>query len=708
MTSTELLEHFRERLRLFASFLVPVVAIGAVLRVVLYCAFRDTGFDALTLAGCVALGAAYDALSTVILLAPVLLGLTFLGVGVARPLTRAFWIVLIGVPAACALAFLLVDRLFGRLHAFETLVVPFVILLSLSAAALLARPVPRALFRVVFCAAMLFNAAIEYFFFEEFNSRFNHIALDYVLYPNEVVTNIWESYDVPLFLGAAFALGALLAWWTGRKLAPSALPRLPWSAAWRGGAIALAAMGLALLALSVLPASISQDRITNEIAQNGPDKLVQAYRTAELDYHPYYCTLPQSEARTRAAKVLGFPALSPESAKLPDASFALLRAVKPARAPSAKPLDVVVVLEESLGSEFVGCVGGKHAGTEHFDRWAKDGLLLENLVANGNRTVRGLEGVLCAFVPLPGDSITKRTPPVEAAALGRVFQDKGYDTAFFYGGAASFDGMEPFMTKNGWQEFVEQKHYPSDAFTTAWGVADEYIFDALLAREERAAKEGRPFFGTLMSVSNHKPYLVPQGRTPAADGKPSRGRAVAYSDWALGRWLDAARAKGLLQHTLVLVVGDHGARVYGAELIPAESYRVPALFLSPDPAWRGKRMPRLCSQIDLAPTLLSLAGIECQVPFLGTDLTSVADGPGRAFVQHNRDVGLLTDNALVVLGLQKTVTFYRREGRASDVLLRVQDRDVTPAMRELEKDATAVFQTAFEMYHAGRYTIPVP
>lgn len=706
MTTTELHEHYRERIRLFASFLVPVVVIGAVLRVVLYFAFRDTGFDVLTILGCLALGAAYDALATTILLAPVLLGLTFFGVGVARPVSRAFWIALLGIPAACALLFFTVDRFFGRLHAFETLVLPFVVLLSLAAAALLARPIPRGVFRVVFCAAMLFNAAVEYFFFEEFNSRFNHIALDYVLYPNEVVTNIWESYNVPLFVGAALVLGVAVAWWTGRKLARGPLSRLPWSAAWRGGASALAVMALATLALSALPNTISQNRITNAIAQNGPEQLVEAYRTSELDYHPYYRTLEQSEARTRAAKVLGFPALSADDAKLPDATFALLRDVKPTRAPSSRPLDVVVVLEESLGSDFVGCVGGKHSLTEHLDRWAKEGLLLENLVANGNRTVRGLEGVLCSFVPLPGDSITKRTPPVDAAALGRVFESKGYDTAFFYGGAASFDGMEPFMTKNGWQEFVEQKHYPSDSFTTAWGVADEYIFDALLARQERAAAEGKPFFGTLMSVSNHKPYLVPQGRTKAADGAPSRGRAVAYSDWALGRWLDAAKAKGLLDHTVVLVVGDHGARVYGAELIPVGSYRIPALFLSPDPAWRGKRLPRLCSQIDLAPTLLSLAGLECRVPFLGTDLTSQVDGPGRAFVHHNRDVGILTDDALVVLGLQKTVTFYRRDGRASDVLVRVGEHDVTPAMRELEKDATAVFQTAFEVYRAGRYVIP--
>jgi len=259
------------------------------------------------------------------------------------------------------------------------------------------------------------------------------------------------------------------------------------------------------------------------------------------------------------------------------------------------------------------------------------------------------------------------------------------------------------MSKNGWDEFVEQRDYSSDCFTTAWGVADEHIFDKLLERQLRARAEKRRFFGTLMSVSNHKPYLVPAGRTAIADGKPSRAGAVSYSDWAIGHWLDAAREHGLLEHTVVLIVGDHGPRVYGRELIPVASYRIPALFLSPDTRWRGQRFPRLCSQIDLAPTLIAMAGLNSEVPFLGRDLSSLEDGPGRAFVQHNRDVGLLTDELLVVLGLKKTATFYRRDSRDGLALALVPPNEIDDRMRALQLDAAAVFQTACEIYRAGNY-----
>src|SRR5205814_8052760 len=108
----------------------------------------------------------------------------------------------------------------------------------------------------------------------------------------------------------------------------------------------------------------------------------------------------------------------------------------------------------------------------------------------------------------------------------------------------------------------------------------------------------------------------------------------------------------------------------------------------------------------LAPTLLSLAGVSCTAPFFGSDSTAMPDGPGRAFVHHNRDIGILTDDLLVVLGLQKTVAFYRRDGRASDVLVRVPEEAATPAMHALELDATAVFQTAYELYKNGRFELP--
>jgi phosphoglycerol transferase MdoB-like AlkP superfamily enzyme len=176
---------------------------------------------------------------------------------------------------------------------------------------------------------------------------------------------------------------------------------------------------------------------------------------------------------------------------------------------------------------------------------------------------------------------------------------------------------------------------------------------------------------------------------------------MLYADWALGRYLTQAKQDGLLEHTVILIVGDHGSRVYGAEEIPVSSYRVPAVLLTPDPADRDVTIDRLASQVDLGPTLLSLAGVDYDAPFFGRDLIGLASDGGRAFVNHNRSIGLLTDTSMAVLGLHQSVRFYSRPDRASDAFSEV----TTPETLELATDAEAAFQTANQVYRDRKYTL---
>ena len=151
-------------------------------------------------------------------------------------------------------------------------------------------------------------------------------------------------------------------------------------------------------------------------------------------------------------------------------------------------------------------------------------------------------------------------------------------------------------------------------------------------------------------------------------------------------------------------MGDHGARVYGSAEIPAASYRIPALFLAPEPRFHGTTIDRLSSQVDLVPTLLSLAGIDYRAPFLGHDLLGPAGKQdGRAWLIHNRTIGLLTDRTLVTLGLRKTVTWYRRSGRDSDTFTPAAENTITPEERALADRAAAAFQEASQLYENRNY-----
>ncbi len=599
-----------------------------------------------------------------------------------------------------------------------------------------------------------FATAIEWFFFDEFSSRFNHIALDYVLYPHEVLTNIWQSYNVPLFVGIALIIGGVLALPHLRPV-PASLP-VPGRRRLAHAALACLIGGLALGVLALLPESGAADRRVREIAANGLQQLAIAARTSHLDYSAFYATTDQAAA---VAAVEG--AHGPTTDAFPQRTFT------PVGAPGRDRPDVIVVLEESLGAEFIGRLGGNATLSPGFDRWADKGLLLTNLYATGNRTVRGMEGVLCSMVPLPGDAIVKRDRTDGCASLAGVLGKAGYRTEFLYGGAATFDNLGPFATATGYGQVLDDGvlgtsgAFPSDAFRTAWGVADGHLFDLLLARQRQARSDREPVFLTALTVSNHKPFLLPPGH--GTDGRPwdlrrvgryagltagvlalgallivfgrrtiglplaigipviglivvgvvayqkmkpsgTRDGAVAYALDSVADWLDTAEREGLLADTVVLVVGDHGARVYGAAEMPLASYRVPALFLTPETAWRGRTIDRLASQVDLAPTLLSLAGIRYRAPFFGDNLLQRPQGPGRAFLQHNRNIAAMDDERMVVLGLQRSVTRYRRSGSGGGDLVPSGSDD--PGFAALERLTTGTFQMADILYQERRYRLP--
>src|SRR6266404_8602196 len=162
----------------------------------------------------------------------------------------------------------------------------------------------------------------------------------------------------------------------------------------------------------------------------------------------------------------------------------------------------------------------------------EEGILFTNLYASGNRTVRGFEGALSSFPPLPGDSIVKRDLSDNVETVARVLRRDGYSTLFLYGGRGLFDGMRSFAVRNGYDRFIEQKHFEHPAFTTVWGVCDEEVFMQAINEFRSLAEKGQPFLGTILSVSNHKPYTYPKGRIPEDPAQQTRENAVKYSDFA--------------------------------------------------------------------------------------------------------------------------------------------------------------------------------
>ncbi len=543
---------------------------------------------------------------------------------------------------------------------------------------------------------LVFLHISEGFFYEEYQSRFNPVAIDYLIYPHEVFVNIWEVYPVPAIILGCLALSAGIVWVNARLVRRRELltepRRLPLAFGWT----ALALVGVA--SLKFYDPHFSRERALNEIANNTFLSAFAAVSTRNLDYVHFY----PSMARTAAYEITR-AALTRADAPFTGPSDSLLRHIP--GDPSRARLNLVILLEESLGSEFFGCLGRTNATlTPRLDDLiTREGLLFDNVYADGNRTIRGYEAVYASFPPLPGDSIVARDRTENVETLGTVLGRDGYETTFLYAGRGLFDGTGPFARRNGFKNFLELKDFEKPAFTTVWGVSNEDLYDNVLKEARRHQAAGNPFFITSMSVSNHKPFTYPTGRIAEDPLERKRENVVKYSDYALGRFFDQVRQEPFWTNTVFCVAGDHGARVYGSQTIPIRSYEVPFMVFGPAVVPSPRRVNKLGCQLDIGPTLLGLIGRPYETTFFGQDLLHQPESMSRVLLHHNRSVGIYRGQRLVIFSLNKKIEYFRGDPK-HEQMARMDPPDAP--CEALTREATAFFQVGDDLYMNRRYRIP--
>ncbi len=490
-----------------------------------------------------------------------------------------------------------------------------------------------------------FVACAEWLFWGEFGTRFNFIAVDYLIYTTEVVENIRESYPLPAVLGALGVFGLALTVLGARTWPVRAGTR--WRLAPRLGAFVAAvaiawAASWAALALNDRAALASSNVYNQELARNGPVSFIAALRDNSLSYERFYATIDPARAEALAGP---YPRRTP-----------------PPATPAARPRHVVLVTVESLSAEFLGAYGGTHGLTPVLDALSRDSVWFTQLYATGTRTVRGLEALSAALPPLPGQSLVRRPEGEGIVTLGSVLREQGFDSVFLYGGYGYFDNMNAYFSANGYRVRDRRDFAPAHtAFANAWGVADEYLYGEAIDELDRAEHDGRRRFLHLMTTSNHRPYTYPDGRIDIASGSGRNG-AIKYTDWAIGDFLARARSRPWFDETLFVIVADHCASSAGRTQLPPDRYHIPALLYAPK-YLAPRHVDALASQIDLVPTLLDWLGLDGAQRFLGQDLLS-GPGPGRAYLSTYQEIGRLAEapgggRDLVALAPRRKVTQYR-------------------------------------------------
>lgn len=310
---------------------------------------------------------------------------------------------------------------------------------------------------------------------------------------------------------------------------------------------------------------------------------------------------------------------------------------------------MVLITLDTTRADYIGAYGNERARTPNLDRLAAEGVLFEHAISTAALTPVSHASILTGLDNKEHGLRVLSAPsgfalPDGIPTLATILKSHGYATAAVqsahpvsghFGFARGFDLFDGFDTgrESDDQKDVANYQRRSDATTD---LALEFLQGAQ-----------RPYFLWVHYWDPHDPFRVPPDdflppdieRDPkgAPIGNPGLYAVeVDYVDLQLGRLIEALRASGELDHTLVVVVADHGEglgdhRWYHHRLLYEEQIRVP--LIARIPRWKqGVRVKSLVSAIDIAPTILDALEIDAPRPMTGQSLRALVEtgtGPPR-------------------------------------------------------------------------------
>jgi phosphoglycerol transferase MdoB-like AlkP superfamily enzyme len=536
-------------------------------------------------------------------------------------------------------------------------------------------------------------------FIAQYDIRPNRLYIEYLKYPKEVFSTLWQGFRVPLIGGTVLTI--LLVWFGVRILAAQAQRMQSFSVAKLLITWPLVVIMVFISIRSTFdhrPANpalfaITSDSLVNSLIINSPYSVFYAAYSLrhEARSSEIYGKLAEDEMVKLA---LDWPWLKDYQFNNPN--YPTLHQQQ-ATVQRDKPLNLVIVLQESLGATFVESLGGLPV-TPELEKLKSDGIWFEQLYATGTRSVRGIEAVVAGYSPTPAQSTVKlANSQYNFTTVASILKSQGYQTQFVYGGEAHFDNMRSFFTGNGFSQVVDIKQIKQPKFVGSWGASDEDLFNTAHQQLELLHQQGKPFLSLIFTSSNHEPFEFPDGRIELHEQPQNTvNNAVKYADWAMGQFFQKAKASAYWQDTLFLIVADHDNRVYGSNLIPLEKFKIPGLILGADV--KPERLQVMASQVDLVPTLLSMMGVSSCHPMMGRDFTLDRTSPGRALIQFDQYFALMQGKELTILKPNQEVQMATYD--ESQQKLTLLERAVTPAERD---KALAQVQMPTFLYREQKY-----
>lgn len=271
--------------------------------------------------------------------------------------------------------------------------------------------------------------------------------------------------------------------------------------------------------------------------------------------------------------------------------------------------NVIIITYESLTAKVIDRLSNYTKGvTPNFDSLCREGILFSNIYAVGDRTDKGLVGVLSGHPAMP--KVNMMESPRKSAqlpVLSHFFSKNGYSTAFYYGGETDFANMKSYLVSGGFSKIVDKSAFDKADLSSKWGAFDHVAFRRAHADLD---KMPQPFFVNLLTLSSHEPFEIPtdwqaKNQAPTNDNDEKFRRVHTYSDAALGEFIRTAKQKDWWKNTLIIVVADHSSQHLEPKEDWFERFHIPMLWLGGALSVRDTTIETIGSQGDIAATVLA-------------------------------------------------------------------------------------------------------
>ncbi|MHC1707140.1 MAG: LTA synthase family protein [Bacteroidales bacterium] len=327
-----------------------------------------------------------------------------------------------------------------------------------------------------------------------------------------------------------------------------------------------------------------------------------------------------------------------------------------------RSLNVVVIIMESFSAEYSAFLnpdyekGNYQSYTPFLDSLMSVSLTYKGF-ANGKRSIEGIPAVLCSLPSwMNNDYITSSYAGNRINSLASLLKAKAYRSYFFHGGNNGTMNFDDFSRMSGFDRYYGRNEYANDAdFDGKWGIFDEPFFQ-FFARELN--KSPQPFLSVLFSLSSHHPYKIPaqyKGRFPK--GSTQIEESIAYADYSLKQFFNAASQMPWFDSTLFVITADHTSETskpyYKTRV---GNYSIPIVFYQRNSQLQGFE-EKVVQQLDIMPSILDYLGYSEPFIAFGSSVFN-SDNPRYALSFLNNSYLLVKNNKALIMNENKVTAYY--------------------------------------------------